>query len=159
VVVGYPEETVALEALASWTHLLATVILVGYYLVLALVVLPVLTRGPAWPVVLSAIERRAMPLLVGALVVFFATGVYMLGSEAFADAVGGGESWSTLLLVKHLLVVGMLVVGSLVDGLIVRAAADGVDLQRSAREITVGVVALAALGVLVLLLTAAAQLA
>jgi voltage-gated potassium channel Kch len=151
-----------------WAHLIATVVLVGYYAVLALVFLPVLGAARVTSVptpgdpngapmeFLSAVERRAMPILVGMLVVFFVTGVTLLTGDSRYTGAGSIQSnWATLLLVKHVLIVGMLVLGSHLDGLIVRAAkaAGAVGFRRitwTARGMT-------ALGAVVLLLTAAAQ--
>ncbi len=66
-----------------WGHLLATVVFVGYYVLLAVVVIPAVARVlgdgaadrmPAGPL-LAAIERRALPLLLASLGIFLATGV------------------------------------------------------------------------------------
>lgn len=151
-----------------WAHLIATVVLVGYYAVLTVMLLPALGAargtdirargGPSQAPMelLGAVERRAMPILVTMLVVFLATGVALLtGDRRYSGAGSIESSWATLLLVKHVLIVGMLVLGSYLDGLIVRAAqAPGVVGFRRITWTTRGV---AALGAVVLLLTAAAQ--
>lgn len=150
-----------LPIFASWTHLLATVTLVGYYVVMAVIVLPSLAGFPAVDGIgiVSAIQRRAMPALVLSLVVFLATGIYLLTSDPrYAGPGNVAGEWGTQMLVKHLVLVAMLGVGSYADGLIVRAAAarGGGPSTVSAR-VTWMFRALAALGALVLLLTAAAQ--
>ena len=145
-----------------WGHLLATVVFVGYYVLLAAVVIPAVTRAlPGWGseafALLAAIERRALPLLLASLGLFLATGVLLQAADP--QYAGPGQvrgAWASLLFVKHLVVVGMLVVGSVLDGLVVRGGRDerpsalAAPLVRTSR-------AQAALGVLVLLITAAAQ--
>lgn len=150
-----------LPILALWAHLLATVILVGYYVVMAVIVLPSLSALPALPGVgiVAAMERHAMPFLVASLVVFLATGVYLLTSDPrYAGPGNVAGDWATQMLVKHLVVVAMVVAGSFADGLIVRAAAAGGEgPSRVSARITWMLRATAALGALALLLTAAAQ--
>ncbi|OGO56314.1 MAG: hypothetical protein A2V85_10720 [Chloroflexi bacterium RBG_16_72_14] len=154
-----PEENVALVTLAVTAHLFATVALVGYYAVLAIVIVPALVALPAPSgriEVLARIERRAMPVLLASLVALLATGVYLMTADP--QYAGPGivrDSWASLLLVKHVVIVIMLFVGSYLDGLIVRAAgrADGAGLSR----ITWASRGMAVLGAAVLVITAAAQ--
>lgn len=150
-----------------WAHLLATVVLIGYYAVLALILLPVLqaiagnapttedSPGPDLQL-LASVERVAMPLILGALVIFLATGVSLLTSDQRYTGAGSiKDAWATLLLIKHVVIVGMLVLGSTLDGLIVRAArVPGAGIGARITWLTRG---MAAIGALVLLLTAAAQ--
>ncbi len=150
---------------AGWLHSIATVVLLGYYAVLALVVVPILGRtldGPALGRAIPAIERRALPLILASIGVFLVTGSYLLLAD---DRFGGmghffGSAWSTLIVIKHLVVVALIAIGVYVDLLVVPDVATPVDeparsaairrLARSASAITI-------LGGLVLLLTAAAQ--
>lgn len=153
------------QAAAVWLHSLATVVLLGYYAVLALIVVPVLrsvVNGPAIGRVIPAIERRALPLIACAIGVFFVTGLYlMLSDERF---LGFGHffdsSWSTLIVVKHVVVVGLLGVGVYLDLLVMPGIAGPVD--EAARTAAVGRLArsgtaMVTLGAIVLLLTAGAQ--
>lgn len=150
----------SLTALAVSVHLFATVVLVGYYTVLALIIAPAVVTQAAGtsPIeVLAAVERRAMPLLIASLVAFLATGVYLLTADPqYAGPGKVGGAWASLLLVKHVVVVIMLILGSYLDGLIVRAA----DAHASGNSLSRVVWAsrgMALLGAAVLLLTAAAQ--
>jgi len=153
----------ALLAGAVWAHLTATVILVGYFAVLTLMVLPVLTRvlsGAQLGTTVAAIERRALPALLASLGVFLATGIYLMGADARYGGVGSiGSTWATVVLVKHGVVVGMLVLGAYVDALAVRAGSSAKDVGRATavRRFTLGSAVLTLLGLLVLLLTAVAQ--
>jgi uncharacterized membrane protein len=147
---------------AVWVHLLATVALVGYYTVLAVVVLPVLSGRASLAdgvEIVADLERRAMPMLVASLVAFLATGVHLMTSNTRYAGLGNvNDAWSTLLLVKHLVIVGMLALGSILDGLIVRSAALAPpESGQAVRRITYGTRGMALLGATVLLITAASQ--
>ena len=154
-------------SLASWLlsgHLLATVVLVGYYLLLAFVVIPAVSRAsgqgagplPAGPL-LADIERRAMPFLLASLAAFLATGIVLQTADPRYAGLGQVQgAWASLLLVKHLVVVALLFVGSVLDGLLVRAGREDAPSAPGARVIWTAR-AQAGLGVLVLLITAAAQ--
>ncbi|MDP2349750.1 MAG: hypothetical protein Q8M74_01165 [Chloroflexota bacterium] len=150
-----------LPILALWAHLVGTVILVGYYVVMAVIVLPSVSGLPAGAGIgiIAALERRALPALVASLVAFLATGIYLQTSDSrYAGPGNVADNWATLMLVKHLVVVAMLVAGSYADGLIARAAAAGVEGPSTvSARITWMLRATAGLGALVLLLTAAAQ--
>jgi uncharacterized membrane protein len=153
------------QAAAVWLHSLATVVLLGYYAILALIVVPVLrtvVNGPAIGRVIPAIERRALPLIIAAIAVFLVTGLYLvLTDERF---LGFGRSfdsgWSTLIVIKHVVVVGLVGVGVYLDLLVMPAIAGPVD--EPARTAAVGrlargATAMVMLGAIVLLLTAGAQ--
>ena len=150
---------------ATWLHLLATVALLGYYAILGLVVLPAI-RGLVAPGELrdsiAAIERRATPFVVGSLVVFLATGVYLMVTDSQYGGIGDvtGSTWATLFLVKHL-VVGLMVGGGVyIDALVIRQfGLPGSMSQASAlRRLAVSTSVMTVLGAVVLLLTAAGQL-
>lgn len=147
---------------ATWLHLMATVVTVGYYALLGRLLLPVLRRlvpeselGDA----LAEVERHAIPVLVASLAIFLATGVYLMGVDPRYAGVGKvGGSWATLLLVKHAVVAVMVGVGVYLDGLIMRRPPDDPGYQaRTMRRVEISVWVMTLLGVMVVLLTAAAQ--
>jgi uncharacterized membrane protein len=149
---------------ATWLHVIATVTLVGYYVVLGLLILPTLRRlAPPTTTVetIASMQGRATPVFVVALIVFLATGVYLLGLDPQYRGPGNiAGSWGTFLAAKHVLVAVMVGLGLYHDGIIVRLAARAAeaadaDLNRVART-TWG---MALMGAAVLLLTAAAQAA
>lgn len=147
---------------AVWLHLLATVTLIGYYAILGLLVLPLLRRiadGRELAESLATLERRALPLLVGSVAVFIATGVYLMGSDTRYGGVGSiGSTWASVLLLKHLVVALMVGLGLYIDAVIVRAAAAEVaDRAIAVRRLTLATGAMTVLGAVVLLLTAVAQ--
>ena len=147
---------------ATWLHLLATVALVGYFVVLAWLVLPTLRRVQTLgdtAITIGALERRAMPMLGAALVAFLVTGVYLMGADSRYGGPGNiGGSWATLLLVKHVLIVGMLGLGAWLDALMVGLArCEPESTETAIVRITRMTQAIAIAAVVVLLLTAAAQ--
>jgi uncharacterized membrane protein len=153
------------QAVAAWLHSLATVVLLGYYAILALIVLPVLRRvvdGPALGRAIPAIERRALPLVFASIGVFGVTGMYLVLTDDRFLGLGHffGSTWSTLIVIKHVLVAVLVGIGVYIDLLVVPDIANPVDeatrtvaIRRLARSAS----ALASLGAIVLLLTAAAQ--
>lgn len=102
--------TQILIALTMWLHALATVVFIGYYVLLYLIYLPVLAANHA--TVLSEISKRSRTWLYTSLLIFAVTGVYLTFADpnylGFADF---GNLWGILMLVKHLLIVGMIAMG------------------------------------------------
>jgi uncharacterized membrane protein len=153
------------QAVAAWLHSCATVVLLGYYAILALVVVPVLLRavdGPTLGRVIPAIERRALPLILTCVGVFLVAGTSLLLTDHRFLGVGHffATTWSTLIVAKHLLVVALVGIGVSIDLLLVPDVAFPVDeVARTAaiRRLARSASAMAALGAVVLLLTAAAQ--
>jgi uncharacterized membrane protein len=153
------------QVVAAWLHSLATVGLLGYYAVLGLVLVPVLRRtvdAPTLGRVIPAIERRALPLVLAAIGVFLVTGTYMLVTDSRFLGLGHtfANTWSTLIVVKHFIVVVLVVIGVYIDLLVVPDIAMPVDEASQAaavRRLGRSAAAVATLGAVVLLLTAAAQ--
>jgi len=153
------------QAVAAWLHSLATVILLGYHALLALVVVPVMGRAVGPPTqgrVIPAVERRALPLILASIGVFLVTGMCMLFTDERFLGVGHffGSTWSTLIVIKHVVVVALIGTGVYIDLLVVPDIATPVDevaqtaaVRRLARSASV----IATRGAGVLLLTAAAQ--
>ena len=150
---------------ALWLHTVAFVIAWGYYGILGRFVIPALARalGPEGQVAaLVEIERRALPFLALAVVIFTLTGTYLLVADDRYEGLGNvGTLWAQLLLAKHVLVLLLLALGAAV-GMLVRAA--GAASSETARSVALRRVRLAAeaataLGALVALTTAAMQVA
>ena len=152
------------HVLAVWLHTLALVIVLGYYGILARVVLPAFERSldrSAQGPTLMAIERRALPLLVLSIALFTGTGVYLLVIDPDYAGLGNlfASPWTTLMFVKHLLVVGLVVLGVAVDRLVRRVDAAKSDDVRGAalHRLELSAEAATGLGALAILFTAAAQ--
>ena len=99
-----------LIALSVWLHALGTVILIGHYLLLSVIYLPVLTRYN--PTILSEISKRSRPWLYISLLIFMVTGIYLMLVDPNYLGVGNfGNVWGVMMLIKHILVVGMIGLG------------------------------------------------
>ena len=99
-----------LIALSVWLHALGTVVLIGHYLLLSAIYLPVLTRYNGN--ILSEISKRSRPWLYSSLVIFLVTGIYLMLVDPNYLGVGNfSNAWAVLMLVKHILVVGMIALG------------------------------------------------
>jgi uncharacterized membrane protein len=98
-----------LVPLSIWLHTLATIIMIGYYIFTMLIFLPVFERhmqADALRQLLEQISARLRPFFGGSLLVFLLTGTYLmvinqnyLGLGHFFE-----NPWSTLMVVKHGLV-------------------------------------------------------
>ncbi|MGC1378823.1 MAG: hypothetical protein WA821_21505 [Anaerolineales bacterium] len=149
--------TPILIALSNWLHALATVIFIGYFVLLALICLPALgTNGLA----LSEISKRSRAWMYAALLVFIVTGIYlMLVNPNYLGIGNFGNFWGVMMLVKHLLVAGMIAMGFWFNAILrvgpLMNSNTGAALAISRFRWYVN--AMAICGVLVLLLTALAQ--
>ena len=153
------------QPVAVWLHSLATVVLLGYYALLALILLPVLRRtfnGPALGRLIPAVERRALPFILGSIGVFLVTGMYLLVTDDRFLGLGHffGSAWSTLIVIKHVVVIALVGIGVYIDLLVVPDIAtpgDEVAQTAAIRRLGRSASAIATLGAVVLLLTAVAQ--
>jgi uncharacterized membrane protein len=147
-----------LIALSVWLHAMATVILIGHYLLLSIIYLPVLEKGGG--MFLSQISKRSRPWMYGALVIFIVTGIYLMFADPNYLGVGDfGNFWSVMMLVKHLLVVGMIGLGFWFNAFLrvgpMMASNNSAELGIRRFRMYSNLMAIS--GVLVLLLTALAQ--
>lgn len=99
-----------LIALCLWLHALATVVFIGHYLLLSTMYLPTLEKdGGAF---LSQISRRSRPWLYASLLVFMVTGVYlMLIDTGYLGFMNFDNVWGIVMLLKHILIIGMIGLG------------------------------------------------
>ena len=154
----------AAHVFATWLHTIAFVIAWGYYGVLGRIILPALERsleGRARAAALLAIERRAIPLILLALVLFTVTGSYLLLGDPQYQGLGNlfATTWTKLIAIKHVVVVGFVVLAALIDWMIRRAPdPDDADDHGPAFDL-IGLAAdgVTGLGALIALLTVAAQ--
>jgi uncharacterized membrane protein len=152
------------QVLAIWLHTIALVIAWGYYGVLGRIVLPGLERSLDVADVIASldtVERRAVPLVLLSMVLFTVTGTWLLVVDPAYAGPGAyfASTWTTLMLVKHFLVIAFVLVAIAVDRLIRRAGgAITEDERRTALgRIRLGAEAATGLGAVIVLLTAAAQ--
>jgi uncharacterized membrane protein len=150
--------------LALWIHTIGLVIVMGYYGILGRILIPSLERtvhGPELAESLAAIERRALPLVLLSVVLFVLTGTYLLVVNPHYGGLGNffATTWSTLMLVKHALVIAFVALGVAVDWLardLVYAPDDGA-LRSTVRRMRLCAEVATGLGALIILLTVAAQ--
>ena len=97
-------------ALCVWLHALGTVILIGHYLLLSTLYLPVLVKNNG--AILSEVSKRSRPWMYISLVIFMVTGIVLMLVDPNYLGVGNfSNPWAMLMLVKHILVVGMIGLG------------------------------------------------
>lgn len=148
-----------LNGLSVWLHALATIIFIGYFLLLALIYLPVL--GTKDPSILSEISKRSRPWLYVSLLIFALTGVYLtLIDSNYLGLANFDNLWAILMLVKHVLVLGMIAIGFWFNAILrvgpMLKSNHGAD--RAIRLYRLYVNLMATAGLSVLLLTAFAQM-
>ena len=148
-----------LIALSVWLHAAGTVILIGHYLLVSVIYLPVLEKGGGG--FLSQISKRSRPWLYGSLIIFLITGIYLMFANPNYLGVGNFSNlWSVMMLVKHLLIVGMIGLGFWYNAFLrvgpMMASNNNAELGIRRFRTYSNLMAIA--GVIVLLLTALAQL-
>lgn len=152
-----------LIALSLWLHSLATAVLIGHYLLLALIHLPALKKsslevsGP----ILSEISKGSRRWMYASLLTFILTGVYLMFADPNYLGVGDfGNFWSIMMLVKHILIIGMIGAGFFFNAILrvgpMLTSRNGAEQAFARFELYVNIMAVS--GVLVLLLTALSQI-
>ena len=149
-----------LFSLSTWLHALATVIMIGHYLLLSLVYLPVLAKENGGGVILSAISKRSRVWMYVSLGIFAVTGTHLTFVDSNYLGLGDfGNLWSILMLVKHLLIMAMIALGFWYNAVLrvgpMMSSNNGAE-QAIAR-FGIHSKLMAGCGVLVLLLTALSQ--
>jgi uncharacterized membrane protein len=147
-----------LIALSVWLHALGTVVLIGHYLLLSLIYLPVLAKDNG--TILSEISRRSRRWMYISLLIFIVTGIYLMFADpnylGFGDF---GNLWGILMLVKHVLILGMITMGFWFNAILrvgpMMSSNNSAEQAISRFRFYANLMALS--GVLVLLLTALAQ--
>lgn len=148
-----------LISLSYWLHAVATVIFIGHFVLLAVIYLPVLSKGGNGPL-LSEISKRSRPWLYASLIVFMITGIYLMIVDSNYMGVGNfSNPWAVMMLVKHILIIVMIAMGFWFNAILrvgPMMSSNNVAEQAIVR-FRKYVNAMAVSGVLVLLLTALAQ--
>ncbi len=149
-----------LFSISTWLHALATTIFIGHYLLLTLIYLPVLGKEKTGGMILSAISKRSRLWMYSSLIIFAITGTYLTIVDSNYLGIGNfGNLWGVAMLVKHILIVGMIVMGFWFNAILrvgpLMSSNSGVD-QAIVRFGSYSKW-MAICGVLVLLLTALAQ--
>ncbi|WKZ37410.1 MAG: hypothetical protein QY332_05635 [Anaerolineales bacterium] len=145
-----------LIALSVWLHALATIVFVGHYLLLAVIYLPALSKnGPA----LSEISKRSRCWMYASLVIFMVTGIYLTFVDPNYQGIGNfGNFWAVMMLIKHILILVMIALGFWYNAILrVGLMMSSKEPEQAIARFRKYVNRMAVCGVLVLLLTALAQ--
>ena len=147
-----------LIAFSVWLHALGTIIFIGHYLLLALIYLPLLEKDNG--IALSKVSRRSRRWLYISLLIFAITGAYLTFIDPnYLGLANFGNLWGILMLVKHLLILGMIGMGFWFNAILrvgpMLTSNSGAAQATNRFRLYVNLMAIS--GVLVLLLTALAQ--
>ncbi len=145
-----------LVSLSVWLHALATVVFIGHYFLLAVIYLPVLSKNGA---ALSEISKRSRSWLYASMVVFLVTGTYLMVIDTgYLGFMNFGNFWGIVMLVKHLILLGMMALGFWYNAILrVGQLMSSNNPEQAILRFRKYVNLMAVCGVLVLLLTALAQ--
>jgi uncharacterized membrane protein len=102
-----------LIALSTWLHVLATIVMIGYFIFASLIYLPVLERhmqANALRSLLEGVSARLRPFFGGSLLIFLVTGTYLMLINQHYLGLGRffANPWSALMVIKHGLVLAFL---------------------------------------------------
>jgi uncharacterized membrane protein len=147
-----------LITLSVWLHALGTVVLIGHYLLLSIIYLPVLGKNNG--AILSEISKRSRPWLYTSLLIFMVTGIYLMLVDPNYLGIGNFSNvWAIMMLVKHILVVGMIALGFWYNAILrvgpMMGSNNSAELGTSRFRLYSNLMAIS--GILILLLTALAQ--
>jgi uncharacterized membrane protein len=149
-----------LIALSSWLHVLATIVMVGYFPFASLIYLPVFERrmpANALRELLEQISARFRSFFGAALLIFLVTGTHLMLINPNYLGLGNffGNPWSVLIVTKHGLVLAFLALAIYSE----RAFLSQVSDQKPAalKQFRWSLYIDTLLGLVILLLTAIAQ--
>ncbi len=149
-----------LIALSTWLHALATIVMIGYYVFTSLIYLPVLERkmqANALRELLEQVSARLQPFFGGSLLIFLVTGTHLMLINKNYLGLGHffGNPWSTLIVIKHVLVLAFLALAVFSERAFLGQISDEKPeaLKQFRRALNINTI----LGVVILLLTAIAQ--
>ncbi|MBL0345065.1 CopD family protein [Candidatus Villigracilis affinis] len=145
-----------LISLSTWLHAIATVVFIGHFVLLAGIYLPALSKNGT---MLSEISKRSRPWMYASLLVFAITGTHlMLIDSGYLGFMDFGNFWGIVMLVKHILIAAMIVLGFWYNAILrVGPMLSSNNPEQAIVRFRKYVNAMAVCGVLVLLLTAFAQ--
>jgi len=143
-------------SISVWLHALATVIFIGHFILLACIYIPALSRNGS---ALSEISKRSRPWMYASLLVFAITGTYlMMIDSGYLGFMDFGNFWGVVMMLKHVLVFAMIGIGFWFNAILrVGPMMSSNNPEQAIVRFRQYVNAMAVCGVLVLLLTALAQ--
>ena len=149
-----------LISLSVWLHTLATIVFIGHFVLMALIYLPALSKTGNGSL-LSEISKRSRSCMYASLFIFIVNGTYlMMIDSSYLGFIDFGNLWGIVMLVKHILVLGMVAMGFWFNA-VLRVGpmmSSNNNAEQAIALFRKYVNAMAVSGVLVLLLTALAQM-
>ena len=149
-----------LIALSTWLHTLATIGMIGYFVFASLIYLPVFERQMQANELCELLERvsdRLRPLFAGSLLTLLVTGTYLMMINDKYLGLGHffGNLWSSLIVIKHVLVLPFLALAIFSERAYLKQISDEKPdaLKKFRSALSINMI----LGLLILLLTAIAQ--
>jgi len=147
-----------LIAISIWLHNIGTIVLIGHYLLLSLLYIPVLKNEKA--TILSEISKRSRLWMYASLLIFAVTGTYLTFADPnYLGFANFGNVWGIFMLIKHLLILGMIAMGFWFNAILrvgpMMRSNNGAEQAMLRFRLYANLMAIS--GVLVLLLTALAQ--
>ena len=147
-----------LIAISIWLHNIGTIVLIGHYLLLSLLYIPILKNEKA--TILSEISKRSRLWMYASLLIFAVTGTYLTFADPnYLGFANFGNVWGILMLIKHLLILGMIAMGFWFNAILrvgpMMRSNNGAEQAMLRFRLYANLMAIS--GVLVLLLTALAQ--
>ena len=149
--------------LCIWLHSLATVIFIGHFVLLVLIYLPAMTKNgfdEMSGMFLREISKRSRNWMYASLLTFMVTGIYLMIADPNYLGIGNFSNLWGVMLLKHILIIGMIAMGFWSNA-ILRVGPQMITKSGAVvafRQFRTYANVMAICGVLVLLLTAAAQL-
>lgn len=145
-----------LISLSTWLHAIATVIFIGHFVLLAGIYIPALTKNGF---ALSEISKRSRPWMYTSLIIFMVTGIYLMLVDPNYMGIGNFNNfWAVMMLVKHILIVAMIGFGFWYNAILrVGPLMSSNNPEQAIARFRKYANAMAICGVLILLLTALAQ--
>jgi uncharacterized membrane protein len=146
-----------LISLSTWLHALATVVFMGHFVLLAGIYIPALSKNGS---ALSEISKRSRSWMYVSLLVFAITGTHlMMIDSGYLGFMDFGNFWGIVMLVKHILVFAMIGMGFWYNAILrVGPMMSSNNPEQAIARFRTYVNVMAICGVLVLLLTALAQI-
>ena len=149
-----------LVALSTCLHVLATIVMIGYFLFASLIYLPVLERrmqANALRDLLEQVSARLRPFFGGSLLILLVTGTHLMLINKNYMGLGHffGNPWSALIVIKHGLVLAFLALAFFSERTFLGQISDQkpAALKQFRRALNINAV----LGVIIILLTSIAQ--
>jgi uncharacterized membrane protein len=149
-----------LLALSTWLHVLATIVMIGYFIFASLIYLPVLERhmqANALRSLLEGVSARLRPFFGGSLLIFLVTGTHLMLINKNYLGLGNffANPWSVLIVIKHVLVLAFLALAVFSERAFLGQISD--EKPEALKQFRWSLYINTILGVVILLLTSIAQ--